>query len=162
MYKALTAALFSIVFFLQSSASDYDDAWKAINQKRYNDAKTLLEKAIQNPATSLDAYITLVYLDAYQGKEDEIKGLSEKIAKCSGKNAYLYSLWFNGSVLGGYSKKRPYQMEILNAIINGSDFNGSIKSAAHYVKGMHYALSNEHQKAVQEYALMGALEDWQL
>ncbi|MFL5789797.1 MAG: hypothetical protein ACJ748_17175 [Flavisolibacter sp.] len=148
MLKTITTALFCTLICLRTLATDYDDAWQAINQKRYKDAKALLLKATQDPSTSLNAYITLLYLQTYQGKEDEIKGLTEKISQSSGKNAYLYSLWFNGSMLGEYGKKKSYQMDLINSIFKDDSYNGSIKSAAHYVKAMSYELSNDHQKAV--------------
>jgi transglutaminase-like putative cysteine protease/predicted Zn-dependent protease len=162
MIKTLTAAFFGIFFFLVSNATDYEDAWTAINKKNFQQAKQLLQKATQDPATALDAYLTLTLLQTYQGKEDNIQGMLDKISENPGKNAYIYSLWFNGSVLGQYSKKQPYQLNLINRIISDNSFNGSIQTAVHYVKAMHHVFSNDYTKARLEWASMGTIQDWQL
>jgi len=162
MLKAISALFFSFLFCFTLYAGDYDDAWTAIRNKKFSEAKALLAKAIKNPATATDAYMTLLYLQTYQGNESEIPGLADQIYKTEGKDAYLYASWFNGSVLGQYSKKKPYHLNLLNKIISDDSFNGSLQAAAHYVKGMHFLLSHDYDKSKQEYALMGAIQDWQL
>lgn len=162
MLKTATAAVLAMLIFLVSNATDYEDAWKAIGNKSYTQAKLLLQKATQSPETSLDAYLTLTLLQTYEGKEDEMKEMMGRIIADPGRNAYIYSLWFNGAVIGQYGKKQPYQFNLINKIIQDDSFNGSLQTAAHYVKAMHYLLSNELDNARQEWASMGAIEDWQL
>lgn len=162
MLKTLTTAVLSLLFIAQSYANDYDDAWKAIRGKDFKTAKELLVKATRNPATAMDAYLTLLYVQTYLGKETKIEGLTEALLNNPDKNNYLYPLWFNGTAIGGYSKKEPYQLSLINTIINDNSFNGSVQTAAHYVKAMHHLLSHEFDKAKQEWANMHAIEDWQL
>lgn len=161
MHKIKTTLFIAFVFSLSLYANDYDDAWTAIRNKKFSEAKILLLKAIKDPATSTDAYFTLLFLQTYQGNENEIPGLADQLMKMPDKNAYVYASWFNGSVLGQYSKKKPYQLNLLNKIISDGSFNGSLQAAGHYVKAMHYLLSHDYDKAKQEYALMGAIQDWQ-
>ncbi|HEX2608346.1 MAG TPA: DUF3857 domain-containing protein [Flavisolibacter sp.] len=78
------------------------------------------------------------------------------------KNAYLYALWFNESLLGPYSKKDESQLNFLNQVLNDKSFNPSIRSAAHYMKGMHFVFSNDFVKASQEWVQTGGIQDWQL
>ncbi len=162
MRKNLTAAFLGTLLFFVSRATDYENAWAAIHKKNFSQAKLLLQKAAKNQATALDAQLTLTLQQTYQGREDEVPGLLEAVSKSPGKNAYLYSLWFNGSVLGQYSKKKPHQLNLINKIITDASFNNSVQAAAHYVKAMHYVFSNEHERAKQEWASMNAIQDWQL
>jgi tetratricopeptide (TPR) repeat protein len=162
MMKALTALVFGLLVYSVSYANDYEDAWTAIRKKEYDHAKALLLKATQDKATALDAYVTLLFLQTYNGAEDNIPSFTEQMMQDPGKNAYLYSLWFNGSVLGQYGKKQSYQLNLLNQVLGDKTVNGSILSAAHYVKAMHYLYSNEYSKAKDEWAATGAIQDWQL
>lgn len=162
MHKAITTLTLSLLFFYVSKANDYEDAWTAINKKNFKEAKLFLQKATQDPATSIDAYLTLLFLQTYQGNENDINGLIDRLSKSSDKNSYFYSMWFNGAVLGDYSKKKPYQLNLLNKIFSDASFNGSMQAAAHYVKAMHYVFSNEYIKAIDEWTLMGAIQNWQL
>jgi transglutaminase-like putative cysteine protease/predicted Zn-dependent protease len=162
MLKTIAALIVGILLFSVSFANDYDDAWASIRKKDFKEARTLLQKASQNQATSLDAYLTLLFLQTYQGSEENIQGLVDRVAESPDKNAYIYSLWFNGAILGQYGKKQAYQLNLLNRIINDDRFNGSLRSSAHYVKAMHYVFSNDYAKARQEWALTDAIQDWQL
>lgn len=161
MMKFLTLALLSTIIFSSTFANDYDDAWKAINDKKYATAITILERAIKDPAISRDAYCTLMYLHTYQGREKEVIGLMKKLMSDPDKNAYLYAMWFNGAIAGQYGKKQDYQLALLNSIDTGNTINGSLKAAAHYVKAMHYVFSNDYEKAKSDWKQMGALRQWQ-
>jgi len=160
--KTLSILFFSCLFCFSVSANDYDDAWTAIRNRKFSEAKDQLLKALKNPATATNAYLTLLYLETYSGNEVEISGLTDQIIKTEGKDAYIYATWFNGSLLGQYSKKQSYQLNFLNKIISDKSFNGSIQAAAHYVKAMHYLFSHDYDKSKQEFALTGAIQDWQL
>ncbi|HUC79455.1 MAG TPA: DUF3857 domain-containing protein [Flavisolibacter sp.] len=162
MFKTITAALLGLVLSITTWANDYDDAWKAIHQKNFKEAKRLLQNATKNPATALDAYLTLAYIQAYQGNESKMDGLTETLLQNQKRDPYLFALWFNGAVLGDYGKKAPHQFSLLNKIFTDNAFNGSIQSAAHYVKAMHYVFAHEFGKAKDEWNAIGAINDWQL
>ncbi|HET7899444.1 MAG TPA: hypothetical protein VFL47_17275, partial [Flavisolibacter sp.] len=147
MLKTITTALLGLLCMAQSFANDYDDAWKAIGAKDLKTAKELLLKATKNPATAFDAYLTLLYVQTYQGKETKLDGFSNVFLTNPNKSAYLFPLWFNGTVIGNYSKKLSHQLSMLNAIIEDKSFHGSIQAAAHYQKAMHHVLSHEFEKA---------------
>jgi tetratricopeptide (TPR) repeat protein len=160
--KFISTIILSLILFTTTKANDYDDAWKAIHKKDYINARMLLQKACKNPSTSLDAYCTLLYLQTYQGKEDEIKGFTDALEASPDKNSYLYSLWFNGAVLGAYTHKAPYQLALINTIEKDNSFNESIKTAAHYVKAMYYVFSNQSEKSQDDWDKMNSLMNWQL
>src|SRR5436190_22779712 len=160
--KNLSILFFSCLFCFSVSANDYDDAWTAIRNRKFSEAKDQLLKALKNPATATNAYLTLLYLETYNGNEVEIPGLTDQIIKTEGKDAYIYATWFNGSLLGQYSKKQSYQLNFLNKIISDKSFNDSIQAADHYVKTIHYLFSHDYDKSKEEFALTGAIQDWQL
>lgn len=162
MTKTITALFFTFVLCVFAYANDYDDAWTAIRSKNFSEAKALLVKLTKDPTYATEAYMTLLYLQTYQGKEQEIPGFYDQFTKIEGKDAYIYASWFNASILGQYSKKKDYQLNFLNKIISDNSFNGSLQAAAHYVKAMHHIFSHEYTKARQEYDLAGAIQDWQL
>lgn len=162
MFKPLTACILALFAATLCYANDYDDAWAAIRKKDFKTAETLLTQATKNPSTALDAYLTLDFLHTYRNGEDEIKGLTDKIAESPDKSAYLYALWFNGSIVGQYGKKKEYQMDLINKIINDPSYNGTMQAAAHYVKSLHYIHSNDMNKTRQEWSAVGSVMDWQL
>jgi len=144
-------------------ANDYADAWKALNEKDITKARTLLQKAKTNPATAFEAYLSEIYLNTFNGKEDNLSGFYDILDRSVHKNAYLYALWFNGSLLGNYGKKtQPHQLNLLDQILKSDKYNGSMKASAHYVRAMHYLFSNEHNKAKENWEAMGSIQDWQL
>ena len=162
MLKTITTAFLSLLLCTSLFANDYDDAWKAIHQKNFKEAKRLLLNATKIPATALDAYLTLVYIQSYQGDNNKLDGFYETLLQTQNKNPYLYALWFHSTALGGYGKKAPHQLGFLNKVISDNTFNGSIQSAARYVKAMHFVFSHEFDKAKEEWNAMGALNNWQL
>jgi hypothetical protein len=129
-------------------ANDYEDAWKALHRNDRKKAGELLERAMTNPQTAVDAYLTWIFLQQFEGKERSITDFSEKAySKIKDPNPYLFSLWFNSAVLGAYGKKTlPHQLTLLDKILKDPACNGSMKAAAHYVKGMHNLMGNELQK----------------
>lgn len=162
MLKTITTALLCLCWVLQSVANDVDDAWKAIGRKDLKTATALLQQATKNPATALDAYLSLLYVQTYQGKEKKMAGLAEALAASPNKNAYLFPLWFNGTVLGDYGKKEAHQLALLNTLTTDASYNGSIQAASRYMKAMHHVFSHEFAKARVEWAAMNAINDWQL
>ncbi|CAN5151199.1 hypothetical protein BH20BAC1_BH20BAC1_21720 [soil metagenome] len=160
--RFLAAILLFVSLSLSSFANDYDDAWKAINNKKYKEATLLLQKALKNPKTAMEAYSTLIYLRTYQGNESEIPGLVDAIVKDPGKNAYLFALWFNGSVLGQYTSKTPAQLALVDRILEKNEFNGSLTAAGNYSRAMYHVFSNQYERALDYWSNMDGLLNWQV
>lgn len=154
--------LLCITFSVQ--ANDYEKAWEALSRNDHKTAKEYLLKAIKDPATATDAYLTYLYVISFEGREDAETGFMEHIpGKVDDVNPYIYALWFNDAVLGAYGKKsKKYQLQLLDKIMEGAEYNGSLRSAAHYVKAMHLLYSTEYDKAKKEYGKMGSITQWQL
>lgn len=163
MYKALFFVA-SLLLCIQSTfANDYDKAWEALNRNDRKKANEYLQKALKDPSCAADAYITLVYLNTFEGNEKTGNDFSEKIVNSlKDPNPYLYAMWFNRAALGTYGKKEASsQLDLLSTIFKNEKLNGSIKAAAHYVRGSHYLSSNEFEKAKAEWTQVGSFLDWQ-
>lgn len=159
-------AIVSLFLILSTSfvfANDLDKAWEALNRNDRKAALQYLQKAKKDPAAALDAMLTEAFLQTFEAREREIPGFMGQLDKMGAdKNAYLFALWFKGSVVGEYGKKEKYQADLLSKLMNDPSCNGSIQSAAHYVKAMHHVFSNEPARAREEWDRMGALFNWQL
>ncbi|MCG2613415.1 DUF3857 domain-containing protein [Terrimonas sp. NA20] len=144
-------------------ANDYDKAWEALHRNDRKKAAEYLQKALKDPACATDAYVTLVYLHTFEGNEKTGNDFTEKIIRpLKDANPYLYAMWFRQPVLGAYGKKEAAsQVELLNTIFQNPGINGSVKAAAHYVKGSHHLSSNEFEKAMAEWGQVGSFIDWQ-
>lgn len=162
MLRAVLSLLI-LLFSTLSFANDLDKAWEALNRNDRKAALQYLQKAKQDPAAALDAILTEAFLQTFEAREREIPGFINLLDKMGAdKNAYLFALWFKGSVAGEYTKKKKHQLDLLLKLIGDPSYNGSIQSAAHYVKAMHHVFSNEIPKAREEWGQMGALFNWQL
>ena len=164
MKRTLIVALLSLFCLpLFVAANDYDEAWKALHQNDRKKAKQLLQQALKDPKTAVDAYLTLLYVQMFEGKESETtEFLSRVYEKVKDPNPYVFALWFNGSVLGDHGKKsNPHQLALLNKVLSDEACNGSIRAAAHYSKGMHLLYTNEFEKAKKEYEFLRSANNWQ-
>lgn len=156
--------IISILTTLSLFANDYEKAWEALHKNKRAEAMEYLQKAMKDPATATDAYLTYIYLKTFDGKEKESSEFYDNVfTTAKDLNPYLFALWFNEAVVGDYGKKtNSNQLKLIEKIFKRDDINGSLKSAAHYVKGMHFLYSNEYSKARDEWGQMGAIGNWQL
>ncbi len=163
----MNKTLFTVCILLLSIqlcfANDYDKAWEALHRNDRKKANEYLQKALKDPATAADAYVTLVYLNSFEGIEKTGNDFTEKIIKpLKDANPYLYAMWFQSPVLGSYGKKEATsQLDLLTTIFQHPNIHGSLKAAAHYVKGTHHLSANEFEKARLEWKEVGSFIDWQ-
>jgi len=162
--RCLFCLFFSTVVYFNGSAGDYEDAWKALAQNDRKVARELLSKSMNDPRTAVDAYITSLFLQTFDGKDHDISDfLPALYNKVKDPNPYIYALWFNGAVLGSYGKKSGHQLQLLERLLTDPALNGSIRAAAHYFKAMHYEQGNDFTSAQKEWAKIGAVKPaWQL
>lgn len=160
----LRALLLVLLLPICTFANDYDKAWEALHQNNRKQALEYLEKAMKDPVSGVDAYLTYIYVKTFEGKEKQITDFDEKVlSKVKDPSAYLFALWFNGSALGDYGKKtEAHQIALLEKVLTDPRFNGSLKSAAHYFQGMNFFTSNQFQKAKTEWKQIGSDPVWQL
>ncbi|MFT4019325.1 MAG: DUF3857 domain-containing protein [Agriterribacter sp.] len=164
MLTRILLLFFCITIAIATTANDYEEAWKALHKNDRKTALALLEKAFKDPATAVDAYITYIYLSNFEGRGNAPNEFIEKVyKKLKDPNPYLFALWFNDPVLGGYGKKNAIQLDLLEKILSDRNCNGSLKSAAYYVNSWHLQASNNIAKARKETEKMGSVGPlWQL
>src|SRR5215467_11382572 len=96
MNKILRYLNLFLLLPLFAAGNDYDKAWEALHENNRKQALEYLEKAMSDPASSVDAYLTYIYLKTFKGNEKSIKDFEEKIlSKAADPNPYVYALWFN-------------------------------------------------------------------
>lgn len=148
-------------FFL--IANDYEEGWKALAKNKRTEARQFFQKATQDPATAVDATLSLMILQTFDGHEGDGVDFYDKVyTRVPDPNPYLFSYWFNGAILGGYGKKtNSRNLDLLEKLLADKNINGSIKAAAHYVKATHYLFSNQFDNARREYQYCRSVGKWQ-
>ncbi|MEO6611733.1 MAG: DUF3857 domain-containing protein [Chitinophagaceae bacterium] len=161
--KKILLPLALVLSYFAGGQNNYDKAWDFLNQNKWTDASASLTEAKRDPATSTDAYITQLYLDAYHGKETEITDFASFFYPAtSNPYPYTYALWMNQAVSGGYGKKRfPHQLKLLNSLLTDGKTPGTLVASANYQMGMHYLFSNEFDKSEKYYQEVGNIRKWQ-
>jgi len=164
MYKFFCHLVTLLILPICLLANDYDKAWEALHENNRKQALEYLEKAMNDPASVVDAYLTYIYLKTFEGNEQSVKDFDEKILdKVKDPNPYLFALWFNEAALGNYGKKtEKRQLELIKEILADNRFNGSLRSAAHYFNGLSLLDSKEFEKAKKEWDQMGSVTQWQI
>lgn len=164
MITRYTLSLLLCLICFNVYSNDYEDAWKALAQNDRATAKVLLQKAMKDPQTAVDAYITYVFIKSFEGKEAEVDDFGVQVYdKLTDPNPYIFALWFNNSVLGGIGKKEGHQLQMLNRLLHDDKANGSIRAGAHYFKAMHYIMGNDFADATKEWDETGGITScWQL
>ncbi len=144
-------------------ANDYDKAWEALRRNDRKQAREYLAKALHDPLTATDAYITSVYLKEFEGGTADSRFREMVMEKVKDVNPYLFAMWFNDVALGQYGKKSAgTQLDLIRQIWDRADVNGSIKAASRYVMASHWLFSNQYPKAETEWAKIKNLGNWQL
>ena len=161
----LILPLFILLSITATSQNNYEKAWNALNENKREDAEQFLRQAIaeNNPAYYQDAYISYLYLKTYNGKDKEVNDFASSLySKVPNPYPYVFALWFNDAVLGGYGKKDIYrQVDLAGQIINDSKAPGTLVASANYQKGMHYLFGNDFDKTETYYNAIGNIRNWQ-
>jgi tetratricopeptide (TPR) repeat protein len=152
-------SFFSFVAF----AGDYEKAWDALNKNDKARAVGYFRKALKSdPAKKNNAMAALILLEAYEGNSESfLERYPNPLDVFTEVNPYVYALWFSDAILGNYDTKRGKQLSNLNSILSEPRFNGSLKAAASYFKGLHFIRGQKTDSARWCYPQIGALRDWQ-
>jgi hypothetical protein len=106
MYKPLLLICTFLFSNLLLFANDYDKAWEALLKNDRKQAIVYLEKALKDPVTATDAYITSVFLKEFEGGKMVNSQFRELVLdKVKDVNPYLFAMWFNDAVLGNMERK---------------------------------------------------------
>src|SRR5215212_3744224 len=161
--KNFLVALSLLCYCSSYSQTNYEKAWKALNENNRKDAEQFLKQAINETASYGDAYITGLYLKTYNGKSEEITDFGQTFYnKSENPYPYIYALWFNDAVLGAYGKKNyDHQLKIIDKIIADEKAPGTLVGAANYQKGVNLLFSAEFGKMQRYFDAVGSIQNWQ-
>lgn len=146
-----------------SQSNFYEKAWAALDGNKRTEAELILKQAMKDPASSRDAFITDLYLKSYNGKENEATDfISSFYDKVPNPYPYVYALWFNKAVLGGYGKKTSgNQLKFMDQLIQDQKAPGTLVAAANYQKEMHLLFSADFDKTSPYSNAIGSIRNWQ-
>lgn len=163
MRTLLTIVLFFAISTSFAQNTDYERGWQALGENNTKAAEDFFAKAMKNQSSFTDAYISNIYLKGYSGKEKTIMDFNDAFyGKVANPYPYIYALWFNDAVLGGYSKKEfERQQELARKLITDEKAPGTLNDAANYHMGMHYLYSNDLKKAKEYYNSIPTIRNWQ-
>ena len=142
-------------------ATPLKSVWDAMENGDRTLARKLLNQALEDPQTKIDAAMTLILLNTIEGKEENLELMQTIYPEITDPSNYLYPVWFNDAVTDGYNKKDKNRFDFLNTIVEDNRTNASIKAAANYIIGMHYTFAHDFDKANKIWSEFNAIKDWQ-
>ena len=161
MNKFLVVLLLAVSQF-SFAQNNYEKAWQALNKNKWSEASQLLRLAQQDGSTYKDAYLSNLYLQMYNGKDDEVKDYLTFFSKADNPYPYTYALWFKSPVVGSYGKKQSdHQLTLLTQLIKEDKTPGTLQAAANYQMGIHYLYSNDFDRSEQYCSTIGNIRKWQ-
>lgn len=160
----LVAAAFTLAcaaLSFSANAQNLDDVWQAFEESDRVKARSMLEEAVKNDATKVDATCTLIMLNGFEEKEGSFKLMKDAFDDMDDPSPYLYALWYDKAVTGGYGKKKPERIAFMNRILESDKVNKSQQIVAHYLIGTHAVYSGNPKGRKEAYAKVHSLRDWQ-
>ncbi len=146
----------------QSAAQDYEKGWEAIGKNNFKQARTFLEKAVDNPSTAVDAGMTLMFIETMDAKEDKGQIYWKKIQKqVTNRYPYMYALWFNGGMIGSYGKKTTEQKKMLEQIIKDPSSPSMLKASSWYQLGHSFIEEDKFKNTAEVWAKTTNISKWQ-
>ncbi len=154
----------SVLFFAANSflsAALPGEIWEVFENNNLKKARELLEEALKNEETKVDAALTLILLNNLEDTEKNPELLQSIYNDMVDPSPYLFVFWFDRAVTSGYGKKDVETLIFLKEIMNDERVHPSLKAALHYVFGMHYVDENNVEKARESWNAVSCLRQWQ-
>jgi tetratricopeptide (TPR) repeat protein len=170
MSKTINLKTFSCFFLFSASlfmttlltAQDYAQGWEYFNKNNREQATTAFKKALNNPKTANDAALALMYLATFEGHETSGRALWQKVSKnVDNPYPYIYTLWSNGGMSGGYGQKNDEQERFLNDLLKDANAPGMLKATANYELSLHYFSKDKFKLATETAAKSTNVAEWQ-
>lgn len=159
--KRIIFLIFISLLSFNLQAALPDAVWRALEKQDRKLARTLLEAALKNDETKVDAAMALTLLNLLEAKNDNLNLMKMAMPAMEDPSPYLFALWFSNAVMDGYGKKDKEHLQFLEKLFENSRLNESIKAGATYVLGFHRMLSNDHKSAWKTWAGVQSIKDWQ-
>ncbi len=163
--KALSHSFLLGLFLLTSTllaAQDYAQGWEFFNKNNRKEATIAFKKALNNPKTANDAAIALIYLASFEGHEAAARPLWQKVSKSlDNPYPYMYTLWSNSSMSGGYGQKSEEAERFLTDLLKDPNAPGALKATANYELSLHYFSKDKFKLAAETAAKSTNITEWQ-
>lgn len=162
MQRSALILLFTLVFYFPIfSQSDYDKAWKALDEADVEKALEYFEAATKKSTNKESALLCLTVLESHRNQEERSTQYFKEFMKIS-ENPYpeIYTLWFNEGVAGSSGKKTEDQVKFLNYLENREDNKGKLDAATYYRMLTHHVMSFDQKKARKHFKKIKNIDDW--
>lgn len=161
MKKVFFYTLFYFVLSIRILAqASMDNVWLLFENQDLENARSMLNDLVKQPATQTDAFFTLMMLNTLEGKENNLALMQKIMPLLDDPSPYLYALWFSEAVMKDYNKKSKERLAFLKSLLNDPKVNPSLKACVQYMLGLHYTFANSRDN--QEYFdAINSINDWQ-
>lgn len=165
--KNILLVLFCQLAFLNHSFASNNDAyskgWDAFTNNNRTEARKSFTIALQNPESKTDALLSLSLLDWSEWKLDSAFVNFERFYDSSpNPYPYLYALFSMPFLYESDGILPPKKLDFFEKIVADPKINGTLKAMIYHQLGMHYQSSKNDQKAKELFAMMGAINNWQV
>ncbi|AMM50206.1 hypothetical protein TH61_02115 [Rufibacter sp. DG15C] len=165
-----TALLLLLVYLLpafpalaSTAPSPLEEAWTKFHENKRAEARELFKKASLESSYNAEAHLGLSMLAALDRPSTEAFAEFQQFFQASNNPyPYVYALWSTPSLMEGSGKKTAAQVAFLKKLTTDPLADGTLKAMAYSSLGNHYENSNQIATANQMYALIGALDKWQV
>jgi tetratricopeptide (TPR) repeat protein len=162
----ISAAFLATLFFISGSFANQttlQQGWQAFNSNKAKEAQEYLKQAASDADTKAEAYLALalVYWNEDKTKES-FTAFQNFFSATDNPYPYLYALWTSPVIFEGYDKKNDEQLKFLRKLNSESKTNGTISAMVHSMLGKHFEAIGDFKKAEDEFAQIGAINNWQV
>lgn len=158
---SVVLAIFATLTAIDLRAGQVDEALKALQRNERAEARRMLEAALEgSEATEAAHYLML--LNILEWKTGSVRYMKKIVEKEENYSPYLYTLWFEEAVTGGYGRKSDEHLSFMNSFMNRGETHPNLVPAGQYLLGLNYLFNQNFPKARAEWQKPGSLRThWQ-
>ena len=151
--------IFSFSYSFVFGQQAYQEGWKAFQKNDRAEARKYFSQAVSNP----EAILSLSLIDMYENKLDDAFENFRKFYESSpNPYPYFYALCSQPYVFSYGKVLNTAQLAFFEKIVNDPKMNGTLKAMIYVRLGEHYKLINNTKKSEENFAKIGAIENWQV
>lgn len=151
--------IFSFSYSFVFGQQAYQQGWKAFQKNDRAEARRYFSQAVSNP----EATLSLSLIDMYENKlDDAFENFRKFYESSSNPYPYLYALCSQPYVFSDGKVLNTAQLAFFEKIVNDPNMNGTLKAMIYGRLGEHYNLTNNTKKSEENFAKIGAIENWQV
>lgn len=164
-YRPITMLVVLVLTLVSGTSlfaqSNYQKAWEQLNAGDVPTAVKLLETVKKSDPDKAKALLTLSLLKSYANEPKEAsKHFREFYEMSEDPYPELYTLWFEDAVSGSGGKKKPYQVDLMEALDKDPRNKGKLDIANKYWLGTHHLHLFDNKKMLKYYEQINSIKDW--